>query len=216
MVTSNTSEERSGRAASESKNYKEGSYRPQRTNHDNNDPRSKEQQNGRTYGKPKNGESRDYKPRGNAEGREYRPRNSGENKEYRPRNNGEGKDYRPRSNGENKDYRPRNNGDGRDFKPRSSNTGNFRSNDNRNGDSRNFRSKDKDSSSAVKEQQPDKFDTIKRIEKEQKAVKKKKDNQKAKSANARPQIHVKRSNNIDWTKEYENDSFDDDDAFYNF
>ena len=45
--------------------------------------------------------------------------------------------------------------------------------------------------------------------------KKSKDNKK-KNQQARPQVRVKRTNNIDWTKEYENDSFDDDDMYYTF
>lgn len=68
----------------------------------------------------------------------------------------------------------------------------------------------------VKEQQPDKMDTIRRLEKEKKAIQKKTDSNsyKAKTQNARPQVKVKRTNNIDWTKEYENDSFEDDDVYY--
>ena len=66
-----------------------------------------------------------------------------------------------------------------------------------------------------KEQQTDKMEVVKRLEKEKKAVQKKKQNTK-KNQQARPQVRVKRTNNIDWTREYENDSFDDDDMYYNF
>lgn len=68
----------------------------------------------------------------------------------------------------------------------------------------------------IKEQQPDKMDVVKRLEKEKKAMQKKSQNSNKNKANAgRMQRPVKRSNNIDWTREYENDSYDDDDmSFY--
>ena len=69
--------------------------------------------------------------------------------------------------------------------------------------------------SKVKEQQPDKMEIVKRLEREKKAVmRKENDNRKAKTA--KPQMKPKRANNIDWTREYENDSYDDDefDMYY--
>lgn len=69
----------------------------------------------------------------------------------------------------------------------------------------------------IKEQQPDKMDVVKRLEKEKKAMQKKSNNQnngKNKGNTGRVQRPVKRSNNIDWTREYENDSYDDDDMSY--
>ncbi len=69
----------------------------------------------------------------------------------------------------------------------------------------------------IKEQQPDKMDVVKRLEKEKKAIQKKSNNQnsnKNKAGAGRVQRPVKRSNNIDWTREYENDSYDDDDISY--
>lgn len=66
----------------------------------------------------------------------------------------------------------------------------------------------------AKDQQPDKMDIVKRLEKEKKAMQKKKQDSKKKMQSARPQKRVKRTNNIDWTKEYENDSYDDDDMSY--
>lgn len=69
----------------------------------------------------------------------------------------------------------------------------------------------------IKEQQPDKMDIVKRLEKEKKAMQKKNNNQnngKTKAGSGRVQRPVKRSNNIDWTREYENDSYDDDDMSY--
>ena len=69
----------------------------------------------------------------------------------------------------------------------------------------------------LKEQQPDKMEVVKRLEKEKKAMQKKNNNQnngKGKGNTGRVQRPVKRSNNIDWTREYENDSYDDDDMSY--
>lgn len=74
----------------------------------------------------------------------------------------------------------------------------------------------KDKDSRNKEQQPDKMEVVKRLEKEKKAVQKKSKDNRKKNQQARPQVRVKRTNNIDWTKEYENDSFDDDDMYYSF
>ena len=49
-----------------------------------------------------------------------------------------------------------------------------------------------------------------RIEREKKAMMKKSEsNRKAKPV--KQQVRPKRSNNIDWTREYENGSYDDDD-----
>lgn len=62
----------------------------------------------------------------------------------------------------------------------------------------------------VKEQQPDKIEIINRIEKEKKAMQKKQAERKN-SKPARMQTRPKRTNNIDWTREYENGSYDDDD-----
>ena len=69
----------------------------------------------------------------------------------------------------------------------------------------------------LKEQQPDKMEVVKRLEKEKKAMQKKnQDSSKKRNQQARPQVRIKRTNNIDWTREYENDSFDDDDMYYSF
>ena len=61
----------------------------------------------------------------------------------------------------------------------------------------------------VKEQQPDKFEIKNRIEKEKKAMQKKQSERKN-SKPSRMQSRPKRTNNIDWTREYENGSYDDD------
>lgn len=65
-----------------------------------------------------------------------------------------------------------------------------------------------------KELQPDKSDIALRLEKEKKAMQKKKQESKRGNQSPKPQKRVKRSNNIDWTREYENDSYDDDDMSY--
>ena len=56
-------------------------------------------------------------------------------------------------------------------------------------------------------QQPDKTRTQLRFEKEQKTVKKKQAGNKKKES-SRPQVRVKRANNINYTKEYLNGAFD--------
>ena len=66
----------------------------------------------------------------------------------------------------------------------------------------------------IKEIQTDKADIAKRLEKEKKVMQKKKQDNKKNHQLQRPQTKVKRSNNIDWTREYENDSYDDDDMSY--
>lgn len=68
----------------------------------------------------------------------------------------------------------------------------------------------------LKEQQPDKMEVVKRLEKEKKAMQRKnQDSNKKRNQSSKPQVRIKRTNNIDWTKEYENDSFDDD-MYYSF
>ncbi len=65
-----------------------------------------------------------------------------------------------------------------------------------------------------KDIQPDKADIAMRFEKEKKIMQKKKQDNKKNNQSQRHQVKVKRSNNIDWTREYENDSYDDDDMSY--
>ncbi len=65
-------------------------------------------------------------------------------------------------------------------------------------------------SAKPKEVQPDKAQISMRLEKEKKAVKKKQDESR-KEQKPRPTSKPKRANNIDWTKAYENDEYDDDD-----
>lgn len=177
-------------------------------------------------GNRNNGGRQEYKPR--SYNKDYKSGTDTEKKDYRNSNNGEKKDYRSNYNTERKDYKKR---DGND-KPynnnrynkdddygqsRNSRAGNNHGKDykTRNNDSRGGTAQQKETK--VREQQPDKVDIVKRLEKEKKVMQKKTEaSKKAKGANARPQVKVKRTNNIDWTKEYENDSFDDDDMFYTY
>ena len=64
--------------------------------------------------------------------------------------------------------------------------------------------------SKPKEQQPDKFEIINRIEKEKKAMKKKHTESRGDQRPAKHTARPKRSGNIDGTREYENDSYDED------
>lgn len=173
-----------------------------------------------------NGNSNDGRPRYNkgveGERREKKIYTTGSRGGDRPksdfrRNNNNG-EYKPRNNGE---YKPRNNGgSGENYgSQRSYGNGGYSNNGYNN---RGF-DKDKDEDTPVvrrskpktdnkpKEQQSDKFEIMNRIEKEKKAMKKKHTDSKGDSRPARHAVKPKRIGNIDWTKEYENDSYDDDD-----
>ena len=65
--------------------------------------------------------------------------------------------------------------------------------------------------SKPKEQQSDKMEVKNRLEKEKKAIKKKQNSSQKDNRSVKHQARPKRSGNIDWTREYENDSYDDDD-----
>ena len=71
----------------------------------------------------------------------------------------------------------------------------------------------KDAPTKEKEQQPDKFETIKRLEREKKAMQKKQESKKTEKQ-AKPQVKQKRTNNIDWTRGYQNGLYGDDDEDY--
>lgn len=168
--------------------------------------------------------------------REYRAKDSrgnGDNRgtrgssDYRPRDNQNSGEYRK------KDNRSFRNHDGRsrdgqsstgDYKPRENRTGGYKSRDNRNsygGGYNNF-SKDKDeddgkkpfrsskpkTADKAKEPQPDKFETIKRLEREQKTIKKK-ESKRNKAESTRPQQKVKRQNNRNILNDYANGMYDD-------
>ena len=136
------------------------------------------------------------------------------NGEYKPRNNNG--EYKPRTN--NGEYKPKSNNGGGYGSQRSYNNGGYSNN----GFGGKVFDKDKDEETPVRrskpktdnkprEQQPDKFEIINRIEKEKKAMKKKHTESRNDQRPAKHTARPKRSGNIDWTREYENDSYDDDD-----
>lgn len=161
--------------------------------------------------------------------------NSGGNRSRNTKGN-EGKErinnYR---NGEKKDYKPyKKDSKGKDDSERSKKQQGQGFKDNKNNGNKPFKKKyndkgyanayDKDDDENIrpqkkqaaskegkpKEQQPDKIEIKNRIEKEKKAMQKKQAERKN-SKPARMQNRPKRTNNIDWTREYENGSYDDDD-----
>ncbi len=152
--------------------------------------------------------------RGGSDQRNRQSRFRSENRQDRPYNN---ENRQERSyNGENRSDRPYNR-DGRQNQNRSFNSGRPKStytpDKDRDEDSVKRRSESKrsqDKDARYKEQQPDKIDIINRLEKEKKAMQKKEEEKKKSSRSARAVSKPKRSNNIDWTREYENDSYDDD------
>jgi hypothetical protein len=170
-----------------------------------------------------NGGRQDYKPR--SYNKDNRAGTDTDKKDYRSNNNGEKRDFRNQNNVERKDFRKRD-GSQRPYNNRYNKNDDYGQSRSGNNHGKNYKGRSSDSRGStasqketkIKEQQPDKMDIVKRLEKEKKVMQKKNEanNKKAKGANARPQVKVKRTNNIDWTKEYENDSFDDDDMFYTF
>ncbi len=75
------------------------------------------------------------------------------------------------------------------------------------------RSEKKDEFAQVKEQQSDKLIMIKKFEKEQKAMKKKSE-EKRRTQSSRPIPKQKRSNNINYTRQYENGMYEDYEDWY--
>lgn len=155
--------------------------------------------------------------------------NGGESRSRNTRNNNEGKDRGKKfQNSDKKDLRPNrsgnDNGQKKAYKSNVSKSGNknYKKNNDRNYNNPYDKDSDensrpqrrqtanRDRDNKVKEQQPDKMEIINRIEKEKKAMQKK----QAERRNSKPvrqQSRPKRTNNIDWTRAYENDSYDDDD-----
>lgn len=68
-----------------------------------------------------------------------------------------------------------------------------------------------DKENRLKDPLPDKMEIINRLEKEKKVIHRKEEEKRKQVKASKPVIRPKRSNNIDWTREYENDSYDDDD-----
>lgn len=136
---------------------------------------------------------------GENRGRDNRGRYQDGNGTYRRRDD---KGFRPRANGEGGGYRTR------DTKP----TGGYNryakdkdEEDDRRVVTRSSRPKPVDK---IKEQQPDKFETIKRLEREQKTIKKKEN--KKKNESQRPQPKQKRQNNRNYMNDYLNGDYDED------
>ncbi len=177
---------------------------------------------------------REYKPRDSRQGDNNKSRDNRGSGDYKPRENRGSGDYKPRENRGTGDYKPRDNRGNGNYKPRGEYKGTgeykpreFKSNDNggyrRNsgGFSKGF-DKDKDDDvrrtsrpaardSKPKEQTSDKFEIINRLEKEKKAMKKKQVEGRKEFKPVKHQAKPKRVGNIDWTREYENGSYDDDD-----
>lgn len=167
----------------------------------------------------------------NGEKKEYKPFNKGprDNDRKNVRNNNDNKgqkdgrrDFRDNKNNENVkgqrgSFKNNNSGQGNKFggnKPykknyNDRNYGNPYDKDS-DEDSKPQRRQNTNRDNKVKEQQPDKIEIINRIEKEKKAMQKKQAERKNNKP-LRQQARPKRTNNIDWTRAYENDSYDDDD-----
>ncbi len=138
--------------------------------------------------------------------------NRSKNGAYHKSDRSERTDRKPYSKpGEKRDFGSNNKGNGKsagnkNFKPKFNNYGYGKDEDE--APKREFRSKNT-KESKTKDLQQDKIDIQNRLEKEKKVMQKKNANKKA-PAKHKPQAKAKRSNNIDWTREYENDSYDDD------
>lgn len=185
-----------------------------------------------------------YKPRNSRENgsnnvatgqgnREYKPFNR-ENKPYN-KDNRENKPFNRENKPFNKDAKPfvagRDNKDGkttggfnksRDYKGGGYNKDKDYDGDNKYGksygngkDQRMGDSRTKTGQNKEKEQQPDKLETIKRLEKEKKVMQKKSEeiNRQVEKP-IKPPVKQRRTNNIDWTKGYANGLYGDDDEDY--
>lgn len=166
--------------------------------------------------------------------REYRGRDNRNNGEERGRGKGE---YKPRENQNSGEYRKRENrsfrnneeksragqSPTREYKSRDGRTGGYKPRDSRNsfgGGYNNYKDKDEEDGKRTfrsakpkpgdkgKEPQPDKFETIKRLEREQKTIKKK-ESKRNKTESNRPQQKVKRQNNRNYMNDYANGMYDD-------
>jgi hypothetical protein len=184
---------------------------------------------------------RDYRGREARSNENYKPRNSQEyrssggmsaskNQEKKPFNRENKPSYKdskpfvknstPYGEKNNKDVRFAGNNKNKDFKGVGYNKDKDYDSDNKYGrgngkDQRMGESRLKTGQNKEKEQQPNKFETIKRLEKEKKAIQKKNEeiNKKSDRPN-RPVLKQRRTNNIDWTKGYANGLYGDDDEDY--
>lgn len=168
------------------------------------------------------GEARSYKggngprTRDNQGSNEYRRR---DNRNFRSNDTRDGRESRDGRDARGRDGQSQGSG----YKPRDSRSGGYRPRDNRNsygGGYNNF-TKDKDDDDGrqvyrpkpkapekAKDPQPDKFETIKRLEREQKTIKKK-ESKRNKAESNRPQQKQKRQNNRNLLNDYANGMYDD-------
>lgn len=187
MVTTNANDSRP--RDNHGRDAKTNSYRPK----EGRDSKPYNSNRGNFNNKPYNKEERENRPY-NKDGRSAGPRNN------RPTGGYKGNDYKRQ------DYK-----DGGGYnKDRDDNDGR-RNKSYGNGKDQRVKNERK---TVTSEQQPDKFETIKRLEKEKKVIQKKQENSKKPEKANKPQVKQKRSNNIDWTKGYENGLYDDDDEDY--
>lgn len=133
-------------------------------------------------------------------------RSSGESRNSRGSHGNNG-DYHDNSYHDNLSRRNAHGGSGRGFRPYDRDKANDGSGARRDNRQKGMQNRD----SKVKEQQPDKIEIKNRFEKEKKAMKKKQTERKSAGRSSRQQSKPKRMGNVDWTKAYENDSYDDDD-----
>lgn len=148
--------------------------------------------------------------------REYRARDnrgSGDNRGNGEKRSGRGSDFRLRDNQNNGEYRRRDNRNGA-YKPRDNRNSygggynNFSKDKDEDDGKKVFRSAKPKTSDKPKEPQPDKFETIKRLEREQKTIKKK-ESKRSKAESTRPQQKIKRQNNRNLLNDYANGMYDD-------
>ena len=144
-----------------------------------------------------------FKPRENSNPREgFKPReNSNPRETYKSRDN-QDRNKSPFSYAKNKDF-SRNNYLDKDEDNEKSVRRNQKGND----------AKSKSISNKEKEQQPDKFDTIKRLEREKKAMQKKMREEELVEKQKRPPIKQRKSTRINWTKGYECGLLDEDEDY---
>lgn len=165
--------------------------------------------------------AREYRGRDNRNGGDERSRSK---EDFKPRENQNGGEYRKRENrgfrsneGKSREGQPSNH----EYKSRDGRTSGYKPRDNRNsfGSGYNnykdeedgkkvFRSAKSKPADKGKDPQPDKFETIKRLEREQKTIKKK-ESKRNKTESTRPQQRVKRQNNRNYMNDYANGMYDD-------
>ena len=133
--------------------------------------------------------------------------------EYRSNNhrgNGDNRGYRnTEKKGRNNEYKSKENRSGGD-RPRENrgSFGGYRTYGKEEEENRTARVPKQRSTEKVREPQPDKFETIKRLEREQKTIRKK-ESKRGKAESNRPQQKQKRQNNRNYLTDYANGMYDD-------